>query len=344
MRYTRIVVGTDGSERAQRALDAALSLGAAWRARLFMVVAGSPGDAAAKAVEKAAAAAKQRGVEAKPEFRRGDPGEQLLEVADANDADLIVVGNRGVSRAKRVTLGSVAQRVAYSAPGDVLVVRTDALTGEKGRYTRIVVGTDGSATADRAARKAYEIAAKLGCSLSVVFVGHPKTGEIVFEDTHRTLTEEDEKKKELGVAFRNLKGDPAKGIVKTAVADGAELIIVGNKGITTSRRFLAGSVPLKVLEDAPCDVLIGRTVTQTLTELAKGEGGIVRVEGRKVAVYVDDDGQPHAFSAKCTHLGCHVAWNPSDKTFDCPCHGSRFGTDGKVVNGPAEKPLLPTDL
>jgi Rieske Fe-S protein len=58
-------------------------------------------------------------------------------------------------------------------------------------------------------------------------------------------------------------------------------------------------------------------------------------------VYRDDAGKLHEFSAVCTHLGCVVHWNPAERTFDCPCHGSRFDCMGKVVNGPANSDLEP---
>ena len=74
-------------------------------------------------------------------------------------------------------------------------------------------------------------------------------------------------------------------------------------------------------------------------DLAPGEGGIVRHEGHKVAAYRHDDGRLDAVSARCTHLGCQVTWNPAERSWDCPCHGSRFGTDGAVLQGPAVKPL-----
>jgi len=58
-------------------------------------------------------------------------------------------------------------------------------------------------------------------------------------------------------------------------------------------------------------------------------------------VYRDDAGELHEFSAVCTHLACVVHWNPAERTFDCPCHGSRFDCAGKVINGPANSDLAP---
>jgi Rieske Fe-S protein len=58
-------------------------------------------------------------------------------------------------------------------------------------------------------------------------------------------------------------------------------------------------------------------------------------------VFVDKKGEQHLFSARCTHLGCTIGWNPAERTFDCPCHGSRFDEMGEVVNGPAARPLPP---
>jgi glycine/D-amino acid oxidase-like deaminating enzyme/nitrite reductase/ring-hydroxylating ferredoxin subunit len=70
-----------------------------------------------------------------------------------------------------------------------------------------------------------------------------------------------------------------------------------------------------------------------------GEGKIVRSGLGQKAVYCDESGQIHALSARCTHLGCLVRWNSAERTWDCPCHGSRFSYDGAVVQGPAVKPL-----
>lgn len=81
-----------------------------------------------------------------------------------------------------------------------------------------------------------------------------------------------------------------------------------------------------------------------LSELGRGEGCILKADGKKLAVYRDADGGVHAVSAICTHQGCQVAFNPIEHSWDCPCHGSRFDIDGRVLDGPAEKPLPKHDL
>ena len=70
-------------------------------------------------------------------------------------------------------------------------------------------------------------------------------------------------------------------------------------------------------------------------DIPRGEGRILRLGLRKVAAYRDMQGRVHMRSAACTHLKCIVQWNPAEKTWDCPCHGSRFDPYGTVVNGPA---------
>ncbi|MCT7355984.1 FAD-dependent oxidoreductase [Streptomyces sp. 15-116A] len=78
--------------------------------------------------------------------------------------------------------------------------------------------------------------------------------------------------------------------------------------------------------------------------LPPGEGAVVRAEGGRLAVYRDDDGTLHAVSARCTHLGCLVAFNAAERAWECPCHGSRFDTGGKVIQGPATRPLERRDI
>ncbi|MFN2612726.1 MAG: FAD-dependent oxidoreductase [Solirubrobacterales bacterium] len=74
-------------------------------------------------------------------------------------------------------------------------------------------------------------------------------------------------------------------------------------------------------------------------DLAPGEGAVVGDGIAQRAVYRDDDGELHTLSARCTHVGCIVSFNSAERSWDCPCHGSRFGVDGEVLEGPAVKPL-----
>jgi Rieske Fe-S protein len=78
-------------------------------------------------------------------------------------------------------------------------------------------------------------------------------------------------------------------------------------------------------------------------EIAPGAGAILRRGLKKIAAYKDEAGAVHEFSAVCRHLGCIVDWNSLEKTWDCPCHGSRYNQAGKVINGPANSDLPPEE-
>jgi Rieske Fe-S protein len=82
----------------------------------------------------------------------------------------------------------------------------------------------------------------------------------------------------------------------------------------------------------------------SLDELSPGEGGIVSVDGDRAAAYRDEDGTVYAVSHICTHLYCRLAWNAAERSWDCPCHGSRFDVRGKVIQGPAVNDLEPRSL
>ncbi|MET9089273.1 FAD-dependent oxidoreductase [Streptomyces sp. NPDC004237] len=74
-------------------------------------------------------------------------------------------------------------------------------------------------------------------------------------------------------------------------------------------------------------------------DLPPGDGAVTRVGGHHCAVHRDHSGQLHAVSARCTHLGCLVAFNRAEQAWECPCHGSRFAPDGSILQGPAVRPL-----
>lgn len=81
-----------------------------------------------------------------------------------------------------------------------------------------------------------------------------------------------------------------------------------------------------------------------LSELARGEAKVVKYEGETVALYKDKDGAVHALNPVCTHAKCIVAWNGTEKTWDCPCHGARYDVNGEVLTGPARKGLERIEL
>src|SRR4051812_34881459 len=143
----------------------------------------------------------------------------------------------------------------------------------------IVVGTDGSDTAKKAVQEAAELAAAVGAEINLVSAYVPVSNQRLREearqapddvqwqvtpreDVDKMLEEAEEALKETGV--ENVKrhareGDPADAILDVAEEEGADLIVVGNKGMSGAKRFLLGSVPNKVSHHAPCSVLIVRT-------------------------------------------------------------------------------------
>jgi glycine/D-amino acid oxidase-like deaminating enzyme/nitrite reductase/ring-hydroxylating ferredoxin subunit len=74
------------------------------------------------------------------------------------------------------------------------------------------------------------------------------------------------------------------------------------------------------------------------------EGAVVNVNGARACAYRDEKGCLHLVDSNCTHMGCELEWNNGERTWDCPCHGSRFSVDGDVIEGPAEKPLKRIEL
>jgi Rieske Fe-S protein len=86
-----------------------------------------------------------------------------------------------------------------------------------------------------------------------------------------------------------------------------------------------------------------KKIAYSIESLELGQGIVIEGKEEKknspVAIYKDQEGTVHTFSAECTHLGCTIIWNGLEKSFDCPCHGSRFSNRGKVINGPANSSL-----
>ncbi len=341
MAYRRIVAATDGSDSAETAERVAVGFAATAGAELAIAHAFAEPARAQEAVDRALATAKEAGVETEVILSPEAPADAVIAAAAERDAELIVIGSVGLSRSDQL-FGSVSRRVVTHAPCDVLLtrLRRDPDRAATPPYRRILIATDGSSTADRAARKGYALAKLMQASVTLLFVGHPKTGELVLQDTVETIG------KGSGVtsAISIRSGDPVREIVDSVAVEAFDLVVVGNRGMTGAKAVLLGSVPRDVAESSPSDVLVARTVAQSLSEIGPGEGGIVEVGDHKVAVFRDPAGAVTTVSARCTHLGCTVKWDPAEDAWHCPCHGSRFAPTGAVVHGPAERPLEPTDL
>ncbi len=105
---------------------------------------------------------------------------------------------------------------------------------------------------------------------------------------------------------------------------------------------LAGGTEFAKENAAVAKHLIGGYLShkpESFGELAPGEAAVMKIDGENVAAFKDEQGAVHAVSAVCSHMGCLVGWNETDRTWDCPCHGSRFELSGEVLHGPATRPL-----
>jgi Rieske Fe-S protein len=112
----------------------------------------------------------------------------------------------------------------------------------------------------------------------------------------------------------------------------------------TPHRISPGSLPrlLKMNVKAGADLVVDRVTPAEVSdpgEVPAGQARVLRDGVGKVGVYREPDGTLHAVSLRCTHLGCLLRFNGAERSWDCPCHGSRFDVDGSVLEGPAVAPL-----
>lgn len=261
MTFRRLVVGTDGSDSARRAVDHAARLAAGIGAELVVThalprrprPAGDRDRLTASyyigtSILRDAAAWYRDRVAVRPLLREGPAANALIAAAREEQADLLVVGNRGLGT-RRLLIGNVPSRVAHHAPCTVLIVHTtDAIDDDP--YRKVLVATDGSPTAAGAVAAGGKLAAVLEAEVRLLHVGDLVRGATVLEEAARSLP--------VRALGRTVAGEPGARIVEIAGEEHCDLIVVGDKGMTGSRRLLA-SVPSRVARHAPCHVLLVKT-------------------------------------------------------------------------------------
>jgi len=144
-----------------------------------------------------------------------------------------------------------------------------------------------------------------------------------------------------GLTFGTLAGLMISDAILERSNPWAELFDPGRKALT---RGLWDYVKENI--DYPYYVIRDRFAgaeTKSLRAVKRGQGMVIQRNGAKVAAYRDPAGTVTFRSAICTHMGCTVGWNTAERTWDCPCHGSRFQPTGEVISGPAEAPLPEAD-
>ena len=109
-----------------------------------------------------------------------------------------------------------------------------------------------------------------------------------------------------------------------------------------SRKTIIASTKNFVVENADVAKHLLKGKISRLDEDVKiqnDEGKVIEIEGKRAGVYRDNQGKLHIVNTTCTHMGCELNWNSAEKSWDCPCHGSRFNYKGEVIEGPAVTPL-----
>ena len=258
--FRNILAGTDGSDTATLAVHHAVDLAERLHAELTVLTVHRDQDAGLLAgsgpQDPGVAGALLRDVESafgdrvalRTRAAEGNAAEILLEVAESDQHDLVVVGNRGISGEALLKPASVPGRVSRRAPAAVLVV--DTMAGRQPGYRRILVGTDGSPTAVVAEEVGLALAHALGAEVELAGAGS--------SDREAGRYSEEAKKRRPELTTHAIRGEPSEALSKLAESGRYDLLVLGNKGMTGLRRSLR-SVPARVLRQAPTNVLIVHT-------------------------------------------------------------------------------------
>lgn len=281
-KYKKILVAFDASASSRNALIEAFRLASDEKCWITVVSVAPAyqGDLDLIAVRDVAAALRKPCEDALREAERmaeqeraliktvcdeGEPHSRIVDLADAENADIIVMGRRGKRDVDRMMVGSITARVIGHSSRDVLVVPEDGTVGWK----KILVSTDGSKYSTAATDRAIAFAASYGGELLVLsvvdvpaefYAEAPKAVEDLIRQAKQYVRDVQDRAAAAGVEAETFiaEGEAFEAIVKLAREQGVNMIVMGSHGRTGIRRLLMGSVTEKVIGHAPCSVLVGR--------------------------------------------------------------------------------------
>ena len=288
----KILIATDGSEASEKAANFGMETFKFERAKVYAVYVidtasyGSVpiGDRGSKKVEqleeighKAVSYVEERakaaGMETESIVLKGNPAEEIVNFAEEQKVDMVIVGSLGKSGIKHFILGSVSEKVVRHAKVPVLVVREQK---EEKPQKKILIATDGSKATEKAVDFGIEIARLNGSKVYAVYVIDITSFDSIlmdevwekdmqeqFEKTGRKATScVEENAKAVGVEAESiiLKGNPAKEIVDFAEEQKVDMIVVGSLGKSGVEQFVIGGVSEKVLRNAKVPVLVVRDI------------------------------------------------------------------------------------
>jgi nucleotide-binding universal stress UspA family protein len=278
--YRKILVAVDGSPTSLHALEESFKLAqneGSWitvvsvippyTGDLDLVAVGGVMAAMRRPCEEALRKAqelaeKQRAL-IKTVCEEGEPHERIIDLAQAENCDLIVIGRRGLKRLERVLVGSVTARVIGYSPIDVLVVTRDTNVG----FKKVLIATDGSRYSELAKKRAIDFAGSYGGELvavsavdvpSELYAESPKTVEELVKKARSYVEAIKNEAGKTGIKTEVIvrEGEAYRVITDTARETGANIIVMGSHGRTGLKRLLMGSVTEKVIGHTPCPVLV----------------------------------------------------------------------------------------
>jgi nucleotide-binding universal stress UspA family protein len=279
-RYRKILVAIDGSESSKHALRESFKLATDEKCWITVVsvIPSYEGDLGAMwinnvkeamakpcelALSEAEKMAKNERVLIKTVCEEGEIYERIVDLADAENSDLIVMGRKGTAGLQRTLVGSVTARVIGHSQRDVLVVPNDTSIGWKS----ILFATDGSKFSEAATDKAIDFAKSYGSELDVITVVDvteefmaraPGALEDLVKKAKSMVEDVKKKADSKGIKAESIvrEGDAYKAIINIAKKQKVNAIIMGSHGRTGLKRLLMGSVTERVIGHAPCPVLV----------------------------------------------------------------------------------------